>query len=102
MPSRERGTPWYYYVLLAILFLLLLKAFKVLPDLQYIEVVAGVGSAFGVVTGLFYLIKQMFSFQGRLSVVETDLGNIKDDLKEIKAKLDEHGKDLTEIKSKLP
>jgi hypothetical protein len=98
MPRRkkeEEGTPWYVWVLLGLLFLVLLKVFRVLPDPpEYLEILAGIGAAVGVVGSFGTLFNAMFGFQKRLSVVETETKTIKEDVAEIR-------NDVKKIKEKL-
>jgi len=63
----------------------LLKAFRVLPDTpEYLEIVAGIGASIGVVGSLAFLFNTMFGFQKRLSIVETEIKTIKEDIAELK------------------
>ena len=54
------------------LFILLLKAFRILPDPpEYLEVVAGVGATIGVLGGQAWIFNKIFTLDGRLSALES-------------------------------
>lgn len=76
MPKKEGG--WGYYIILVILFILLLKAFKVLPDPpDYIEIFASIGASVGIVASFGLLFNHIIKFEHRLTSVENDLKTIK-------------------------
>lgn len=99
---RREGVPWYWWVILAILFLLMLKTFGVLPDpSEYFEIAASIGTA-TLIIGLFaYQINQIHQFQGRLSIAETKIDNIERDLSEIKGGLQQVRDMVNQIKGQL-
>lgn len=82
---RSRSRPFWYYVLLIILFLLLLKSFRVLPDPPTSEIAASIGSAVGIVGFLAWIFKKLFNFENRITILEERLKKIEADLAEIKA-----------------
>ena len=88
MPKKREGASVWWYIFLIVLFLLLLKTFKVLPDPpEYFEIAASIGAAVGVTAGIGSLHNHMFKFEHRLTAVETRLDTMQDDMKAIKNKL---------------
>jgi hypothetical protein len=80
LPKKaEKGESVFLYIFLVLLFLLLLKAFKVIPDPpEYpTEILASIGAACGIVVSFGFLFNHMLSFEHRLTTVETDLNAIK-------------------------
>jgi len=102
MPRRkEEGTPWYTWLLLLIMFILLLKVFRVLPDPVEIEVIAGVGASLTVVGSFAFLFNKMFGFEKRLSAVETRIETIMADVAELKTDFKQMRDSINQIKGKL-
>jgi hypothetical protein len=102
MPKRkEEGKPWGTYILLLIMFVLLLKVFKVLPDPVEIELIAGIGASLTVTGSFAFLFSKMFSFEKRISVVETKTETIQKDITELKNDFKQIRDSLNQIKGKL-
>ena len=99
--KKEEGTPWYVWLFLFVLFLLLLKVFKVLPDPIEIETLASIGAAISVVGCFAWLFNKMFGFERRLSKVETKLDGIQKDVDELKRDTREVRDSINQIKGKF-
>jgi hypothetical protein len=104
MPKKkkeEEATPWYIWLLLFVLFILLLKVFRVLPDPIEIELIAGIGASLTVVGCFAFLFSKMFSFENRLSKTETKIETIVKDVTELKVDSKQIRDTLNQIKGKL-
>ena len=81
---------------LIILFLLLLKALRVLPDPEYIEIIASIGAA----AGFGWIFTLLYKIQGRLAAVEVQLQNLIEDLNDLKERVKSLEEDLEELRDR--
>jgi len=89
MPKKGKKEGRWFYIWLGILFLLMLKAFKVLPDPpQYAEMAASIGAAIGIISSLAFFFNHMLKFEHRLTKLEDKFTTVEVDLKAIKVKLE--------------
>jgi len=88
MPKKREGASVWWYIFLIVLFLLLLKTFKVLPDPpEYMELAVATATAVAV-TGTFgWVTGHIIKIEHRLTTVENDIKTILQRLGKIETKL---------------
>ena len=85
--SKKNKTPFYWWLILGGLFLLMLKANKVLPDPPGIDLAANIAVPAGVIGIFAYQVSKITDFQGRISALESRVAHLELDMTEVKASL---------------